>query len=276
MEFSTVSKANKQVGVSYLGNINASAKLEKNGKVSKQHTYGMYLAPATTSGFNTCQSSTPECRMGCLNTSGRAGMEIMAGKTMINDCRVKKTRLFFEDTAFFMQWLIADIKLRQAKAIKEGYGFSVRLNCTSDIDWAHVYVDGKNIFQLFPNVTFYDYTKVATKFHNIAENYHLTFSYTGRNGSIAKRLLAQGFNVAVVFDTPKGHALPETFMGYKVVDGDLTDYRPNDGKGVIVGLRFKRIADQNAQKEVMKSDFVVRVAELTAANVQETKILEVA
>ena len=116
MEFTTVSQANKQVGVSYLGKINASAKLIKNGKVSMQNTYGIYLAPATTSGFNTCQSSTPECRMGCLNTSGRAGMEIMAGKTKINDCRVTKTKLLFNNPDFFMQWLIADLKLNQAIA----------------------------------------------------------------------------------------------------------------------------------------------------------------
>lgn len=274
MEFSTIGKAMKQVGVSYLGSVNKSAKLEKNGKVSKQYTYGIYLAPASTSGYNVCQSSTPECRMGCLATSGRAAMEIVAGKTKISNCRVNKTKLFFENQEFFMQWVIAEMTKYQTQATKDDFGFSARLNCTSDIDWAHVYVNGKTIFELFPNAQFYDYTKIPTKFHMKPENYHLTFSYTGRNGSIAQRLLKQGFNVAVVFDTLKGQALPETFMGYKVVDGDLTDYRPNDGKGVIVGLRFKRIADQEAQKEVIKSDFVVNVAELS--NVQAKAIIETA
>lgn len=271
MEFKTIGQAKKQIKVSYLGAINSSAKLEKNGKISKQLTYGIYLAPATTSGYNVCQSSTPECRMGCLATSGRAGMEISAGIDRISNARVTKTKLFFTDNEFFMQWLIADLKANQIKAENKDYGFSVRLNCTSDIDWAHAYYNGKNIFEHFPNVQFYDYTKIPTKFNGIADNYHLTFSYTGRNGSIAQRLLKQGFNVAVVFDTLKKDALPTEFMGFPVVDGDLTDYRPNDGNGVIVGLRFKRIANQEEQKEVIKSDFVVNVADLETnkANVQE-------
>ncbi|MFW6272921.1 MAG: hypothetical protein ACOC2U_03985, partial [bacterium] len=51
--------------------------------------------------------------------------------------------------------------------------------------------------------------------------------------------------------------LPEQFNGFKVVNGDETDYRPKDGKGVIVGLRFKEIADKEASKMVKESCFVV-------------------
>ena len=79
MNFTTISKAKKETGLSYLGKINISAKLAKNGKVNHQYTYGIYLAPANTSGYNVCSHSTPECRLGCLATSGRAGMEIVAG-----------------------------------------------------------------------------------------------------------------------------------------------------------------------------------------------------
>jgi hypothetical protein len=41
-------------------------------------------------------------------------------------------------------------------------------------------------------------------------------------------------------------------LGYPVVDGDLTDYRPEDGKGVIVVL----IAKGPAKKD--KSRFVIQ------------------
>ena len=57
-----------------------------------------------------------------------------------------------------------------------------------------------------------------------------------------------GANVAAVFS----HTLPATYLGYKVVDGDLTDYRPEDGKNVIVGL----IAKGPAKKD--RSGFVIQ------------------
>jgi len=265
MEFTTIGRAMKLIVLSYLGGINISAKLVKNKKVSMQYTYIIYLAPAKTSGRNVCSHSTPECRLGCLNESGRAGMEITCGRSAIKNARIKKTQLFFEQTAFFMAWMIAEIKKYQYMAQQDGYGFSVRLNGTSDIDWAKVLVDGKSIFQLFPEVQFYDYTKNPNKFNELPVNYHLTFSYTGKNAHICEALLAKGHNVAVVFDVKKKQALPATFFGYTVVDGDLTDYRPNDGKGVIVGLRFKQIANREAAASLRQSCFVVNPADLQPA-----------
>lgn len=257
MDFTTIGNAKKQARLSYLGSVNKSAKLVKNGKVSGQYTYGIYLAPASESGYNVCSHSTAECRQGCLATSGRAGMELLAGKTKTSDCRSNKTKLFYEQPQFFMQWLIAELSAAQAKAKADDFGISARLNCTSDIDWGKVLVNGQTIFEIFPDVQFYDYTKNPLKFKNIAPNYHLTFSYTGYNGAVAKQILEQGHNIAVVFNTKRNRPLPKMFAGFKVVDGDLTDYRPNDGKGVVVGLRFKRIADQTVQAQVMKSAFVV-------------------
>lgn len=274
MKFTTIGEAAKQAKVSYLGNINSSAKLIKNKKVSGQYTYIIYLAPAKLSGYNVCSHSTPECRMACLNTSGRAGMEIQAGKTKTQDARIKKTRLFFEHTAFFMQWMIAEIRKYQNKAKKDGFGFSIRLNGTSDIDWQNVKVDGLNIFQIFPEVLFYDYTKNPSKFNELPKNYHLTMSYTGKNIDICKVLLEQGQNVAVVFNVKRHKPLPEILFDYKVVDGDLTDYRPDDSKGVIIGLRFKQIADKQATKKLMNSCFVVNpLAVEVMSNVQELAVV---
>lgn len=256
--FKNCTQAKKQTGLSYLGGVNSSAKIIKNAKVSKVNTYCIYLAPANLSGFNTCSHSTPECRMGCLNTSGRAGMEQIAGKTMTVNCRNKKSRLLFEQTSFFMQWLIAEIQAKQALSHKKGMEFAVRLNGTSDIDWSEILVNNKTIFELFPDIQFYDYTKNPNKFKNIAKNYHLTMSYTGRNWQVCEMLLQQGFNVAVVFDVKRNKTLPTEFNGYKVVNGDLTDYRPLDGKGVIVGLRWKVIADKQVNDYVRQSCFVVK------------------
>lgn len=267
--FTTISNAKKQTGLSYIGAVNKSAKLYKNGKKSHQYTYGLYLAPANTSGFNVCPYSTPECRKGCLATSGRAGIELIAGKTKIANCRVKKTHLFYEHPEFFMNWLIAEIKAAQAKAIADGFYFSVRLNCTSDIDWQNVKVNGQNIFEIFPDVQFYDYTKNPAKFINKPLNYHLTFSYTGRNWHLCEVLLESGYNVAMVFDVKNENELPTMYKGYKVINGDITDYRVDDAKGVIIGLKWKRIANKQAEKEVLQSCFVAKKNEYTLSNVQE-------
>lgn len=267
MTFTNIATAKKLIGISYLGNINVSSKLAKNTKVFNTYTYCIYLAPANTSGFNVCPYSTPECRAGCLATSGRAGMELIAGKTKIHDCRIKKSRLLKQHTHFFMQWLIAEIKYFQKKAKRDGVNFSIRLNGTGDIDWGKIFVDGKDIFNIFSDIQFYDYTKNPNKFLDLPSNYHLTFSYTGRNAAVCKEILEKNYNVAVVFNVKKNRPLPAMFGGYKIIDGDISDFRPKDEKGVIIGLRFKRIADQNVQKKVINSPFVVEPSE---CNVLET------
>ena len=48
-------------------------------------------------------------------------------------------------------------------------------------------------------------------------------------------ILARGYNVAMVFDN-----LPETYKGYKVINGDESDLRFKDEKNVIVGLKYKK------------------------------------
>jgi hypothetical protein len=258
MKFTNLSQAKKATGLSYLGSINASAKIMKNQKVNKQYTYAIYLAPASTSGYNLCPNSTKECRLGCLATSGRQAIEIFSGLDKIKNARINKAKLFVEHQEFFMQWLIAEIESGKRKAEKDGFYFSVRLNATSDIDWQNVLVDGKNIFEIFPDVSFYDYTKNVNKYINKPANYHLTYSYTGKNWEQCETLLSQGNNVAMVFNAKKESELPTEFKGFKVSNGDLTDYRIADAKGIIIGLKWKRIADRKAEQEILNSCFVVK------------------
>jgi hypothetical protein len=107
-----------------------------------------------------------------------------------------------------------------------------------------VAVDGityPNIMTAFPSVQFYDYSKHTNR-KNIPSNYHLTFSRSESNDSKVADMFAQGFNVAIVFDTPKGQALPATYLGREVIDGDEHDLRFLDKQGVWVGLRGKGAA----------------------------------
>ena len=276
LQFTTISQAKKDTGLSYLGGVSTSAKIMHSQEFSHQHTYAIYLAPAKTSGYNTCSHSTPECRLGCLNTSGRAAIEINSAIingtiNRIETARIKKTKLFYEHTEFFMQWMFAEIKSKQAKAKREGFYFSVRLNATSDIDWQNVKINGKTIFEIFSDVQFYDYTKNHNKFDYIAPNYHLTLSYTGRNWSKCTAMLAKGHNVAMVFNVKHESQIPAMYKGYKVVNGDLTDYRVDDAKGIIVGLKWKRIANRVNEKKVLNSCFVVK-PEIDNSNVQVVNV----
>lgn len=273
MSFVTMAAAILETGFSYLGGVNISPKLKKNGEVSKQHTYGLYLAPHNLSGYNTCPNSTPECRMGCLYATGHTAMEIVSGGCRIQNARIGKTRLLMEQPEYFMRWLVTEIESKRKLAIKKGFGFSVRLNCTSDIDWANVRLYGQNIFEIFPDTTFYDYTKNVKKFVNKPDNYHLTYSYTGRNWAKCKVVLEQGHNVAMVFNVKAESDIPAMYKGYEVINGDITDYRIDDAKGIIVGLKWKRIANKTSEAHVLNSCFVVNVPGVQSVKVNVQKEL---
>jgi hypothetical protein len=107
-----------------------------------------------------------------------------------------------------------------------------------------------NIFQIFPEVQFYDYTKVLGR-KAAYDNYFLIFSQADGNEADVNRAIAQGMNVATVFDQ-----VPATYKGRPVIDADETDLRFLDPKGVIAGLKAKG----RAKKDL--SGFVIRVKEV--------------
>ena len=236
MKFTTIGNAKKVTGLSYLGSVASSSKIAKGLKYNEM-TYILYLAPAEQSGYNVCPGSTAECREACLTESGHNRIDVK--KNAINKARIKKTKLFFEHREFFMGWLVAEISKAKVDAIAKGFTFSVRLNGTSDIQPTLFKFNGKVIFDIFNEVTFYDYTKVANRFKLLDKysNYDLTYSFSGYNMLQSLELLENNKGrVAMVFE---GKQLPISFMGYKVIDGDAYDMRHLDETGVIVGLKFK-------------------------------------
>jgi len=240
-KFTTIGSAKKLTGLSYLGSIASSSKIAKGLKYNEM-TYILYLAPASLSGYNVCPQSTEECRNACLSESGHNRIDVK--KNAINNARIKKTKLFFEDREFFMGWLCAEIEKAKYQADSKGYRFSVRINGTSDIDLTTFKLNGKNILELFSDVQFYDYTKVAKRFKMLDKypNYDLTYSFSGYNMLQCVDLLSEKKGrVAVVFE---GKVLPKTFMGIPVIDGDAYDMRYLDEQGVIVGLKFKKVRNK--------------------------------
>ena len=239
MIYKNVTQAKKSTGLSYLGMVNNSTKHEKAYKFDEL-VYTLYLAPAKMSGYEVCPMRTKECTLLCLNESGRNKMD--THKNTINNSRIKKTKLFFEEREFFMKWLIDDITTAKKKANDLGYHFSVRLNNTSDISPESFYlsIDGvnKNILEIFPDVQFYDYTKVPNRMKLKIKypNYDLTFSFSGNNMDECFKMLQNNIRVAMVFDK-----VPTSYKGYNVIDGDQYDMRYRDDDNVIVGLKFKRV-----------------------------------
>jgi hypothetical protein len=241
LKFTTISSAKKQTGLSYLGSVASSSKIAKGLKYNEM-TYILYLAPASQSGYNVCPMSTEECRTACLTESGHNRIDVK--KNAINKARIAKTKLFFEQREFFMGWLVTEIEKAKYQAESKGYKFSVRLNGTSDIEPTRFQHNGKVLFELFDDVMFYDYTKVAKRFGLLQfyPNYDLTYSFSGHNMFQCLDLLNKGNGrVAMVFE---GKVLPKSFMGYKVIDGDEYDMRYLDEQGVIVGLKFKKVRNK--------------------------------
>jgi hypothetical protein len=242
---------------SYFGMVNSSAKIAKGEKLGID-TYVIYLAPFNLSGYQVCPKATKECVSSCLNHSGRVRLD---KKNIIETARINRTVLFFQDRELSLQIIAVEIERAYNKAIAKGHKFAVRLNGTSDISPAIFKIGEKTLFELFPQVQFYDYTKVPNRWKLVEKypNYHITFSYSGENWNDCKEYLDKGCNVAAVFNVCKGQALPTSWQGYKVVDGDISDYRPDDERGVIVGLRFKLVKEKEINSSLSTNKFVVTI-----------------
>jgi hypothetical protein len=245
MEFTTRSMATKVTGFGYLGNTNSSSKIIK-GVKKNVDTYVIYLAPSTLSGYNVCPKANTECKALCLNESGHNKMAAVGEVSIIDNSRIGKTKLLFEKRKFFSQWVVAEIKAKKAQAESRGRELAVRINGTSDISPEIIKVGGKNLLELFPEIMFYDYTKVFKRHVLLMKypNYDLTFSFNGYNWLECEAALSVGMRVAVVFEK-----VPKTFRGIRVMDGDETDLRYMDDTDVIVGLKFKKIRTRIDFKE---------------------------
>ena len=232
-----------------------------------ERTLGLSLAPAKTSGYQVCASSSAECRQHCIHTSGR-GHETSLPYNPIWVARALKTMWFFRDRTAFMDKLYRDIANNRDSRI--------RLNVFSDWMWerqslrvsseyAKRYGTGEGLFssvmEIFPDTQFYDYTKhFARVLRPRPRNYHLTFSLSEANRSQAEQVLQSGGNIAAVVTEKAGYLL-----GYPIIDGDLSDLRFLDPKGSVVGLKPK------GSLRKTNSEFVYDPLKL-----QRTSILEAA
>ena len=226
----------------------ANPKIQKGTKMGYL-SFILHLAPATLSGKETCPKRTVGCTAACLNTAGRGGMFKKGENTnMIQKARIRKTNYFFANRDAFMVDLANDIRKAIKFADKQGLIPVFRLNGTSDLSWEKYWVPvyDMTLFELFPTVQFYDYTKVLGRKVSAFPNYHLTFSKADGNDSDVAEALLQGMSVVAVYDKiPAG-----------VPSADETDLRFLDPKGIMLGLKAKG----RAKKDY--SGFVIRLTEL--------------
>lgn len=203
-------------------------------------TFILYLAPADTIiSHNLCPFASAGCKASCLYSAGRGRFN------NVQQSRINKAKFWAYDRAKFYAQLANELQQLEKRKTK----IAVRLNGTSDIDHIDLIFRYTGINFLYSKyLVFYDYTKnfnVYKKYLNT--NYKLTFSMSETNFDQVHEVLKMGGNVAAVFR----NSLPSQFMGFDVINGDLTDLRINDPRNVIVGL----IAKGDAKKD--KSGFVI-------------------
>jgi hypothetical protein len=222
-------------------------KIEKSNDYSTEYrTSIMYALPAWQSGHNACPDAT-DCAKMCIDTTGRM--------PMVKAAREYRSSLFYDDRAEFGAKLIAETQDDIRRNDKKGLRTAQRLNGTTDYAWEHIRFDGQSMPERFQDVQFYDYTKSVKRARqhvagNMPSNYHLTFSRSELTpDSLVTGLVESGQNVAVVFD-----AIPETWLGLEVINGDEHDLRFLDQSGVVVGLKAK---GPKAKKDT--AGFVVRL-----------------
>jgi hypothetical protein len=211
-----------------------NTKIKKGEKIGWL-TLGLSLSPSTLSGRNFCSFASIGCKAACLNTSGMGVFpNVQAG-------RLKKSHFFIDNRTEFLDQLEKDIEAGRRKAKRDGMKLAVRLNVLSDLPWENL-IDMKK----FSDVVFYDYTPNPNRMirylrGEFPENYSLTFSRKENNQATVELIAKMGGNIAAVF----ADSLPKTYLGRPVVNGDETDTRFLDPRGVVVGL----VAKGNGKKD---------------------------
>ena len=211
------------------------------GDGSEYLTAILYMTPYKVmvdgKSFNSCaMAKQASCIDACLYTAGRGAFN------NVQTARQRKAEWFYRDRVGFMKQLYHDIQKFSNYCKKRGIQPCVRLNGTTDIRWELIPAmphNKMNIFQEFPEVQFYDYTKIPNRLIPDTSIYDLTFSYSGvpEYQRFVKTAVDMGMRLAVVFRYRT--QIPKHFMGMDVVDGDDSDLRFLEPQGVVSALYAK-------------------------------------
>lgn len=219
----------------------------------------LYLTPYLFSGTQLCpMAKLAGCWLGCLNVQGHGGIakrgDVIATtagplpNNSVQRARLSRTSLFNNDRPAFFAQLIKELSAFIARALRKGLTPTIRLNGTSDIQWENLKVRGSDtIFDIFPDVQFYDYTKIVKRVSRyytdkLPANYHISLSYSGATKRYANACIKahkeENASLVVVVRDLKVKA---QFLKHvdNAVDGDAHDLRFFDKRGSIVILKAK-------------------------------------
>lgn len=205
----------------------ANAKLLKG--IGVRPIWSLTLSPAMSSGaFNTCVRYA-DCEKVCVLKSGN-GRYLSTQRA-----RDVRTALLYRAPGAFAVLLAHEIDRAGADMGGSAWGF--RPNAASDIPW-EIAAPWMLERVLRNGGASYDYTKAWGR--TGALGYRLTLSVDSRQDvDTIRAAVDSGQNVAVIVPIRKGEPVPTTWHGMPAIDGDVTDARCDDPRGVVVLLRAK-------------------------------------
>lgn len=205
----------------------------------------LYLAPDTTAKLGTvCPKSTPGCRESCLFTAGRGQFDT------VRAARIARTGLLLRHAEQFYEQLREELSAFKQRAQRQGLRPCARLNGTSDLPKMAM-----RMAREFPDIMFYDYTKIPRPWDRELSNYKLTFSRSETNERDWVEAFEHNINVAMVFAKPMKHDngfMLSGSLALNLINGDQDDLRFLDPRPCIVALKAKG----RARKDT--TGFVVR------------------
>jgi len=228
---------------------------ERNSKIRKtlEHidedyrVWGHTMDPGAT---DICPRATPGCKAGCVTRGGlaQAFPNITASRRLKNHAFRMDPERYLRQLA---DQLVSIVEQTQREDIWRG-----NIGSDTDLRRAVKLANRELAARGLPKQRFYDYTKMPEYLEQRAGNHYLCFSRSETNELQALELLGAGEIVAVVFHQCGAFAanaayrqrLPETWRGFPVYDGDISDIRipgltdpprPADGAGYVIGLRLK-------------------------------------
>ena len=218
----------------------SNTKLRKNNKDINIRVAGLSLYPIST---RICaMQDIADCKGPCLSDSGFAKVY-----ESVNQARMAKTNLYLNERKKFIELLKYELTNFERLCLKQSVTPYVRLNVISDIQY-ELKANGC-IPQSFPNIKFFDYTKIAKRLGKTPDNYELMFSFSKapEYRSSVLKALKTNVPISVVFFG----GMPKRFLNREVVNGDESDIVNLGYKNKIVGLKYKSVGNKIDPRDSM-------------------------
>jgi hypothetical protein len=225
---------------------------------SQNDTHAAWSLSLSAGARDICSHATAGCLRACVSTGGLAAVF----SDTIGEARRLKTQMLRQQKNRFVDRLEYEIRSVISQCCSTGITPLFRLNAFSEIRWESL---APQLFSI-NGLQAYDYAKNPARIGDTPHNYRLTFSRSEDNEPDVLEFLRAGVNCSVVFHELgnfAGHGayqqrLPQTWRGYRVLDGDESDHRsldPTGSPGYVIGLRLKGGLDQ--RKHAIETGFSV-------------------